>query len=127
MIKNLLRNRTVIGIICIILAALVVFVATPFIGEQLGTKNTAVYTKVAVPVNAVMTIVQGLIDNLPMLLEAALQLVLGLTEGILAALPQLISTLPAIITGIVDFVIGAIPQKMLIPQDDNLCKPCTIS
>jgi pilus assembly protein CpaB len=55
MIKNLLRNRTVIGILCIILAALVVFVATPFIGEQLGTKNTAVYTKVAVPVGTVIT------------------------------------------------------------------------
>ncbi|MBQ5957545.1 MAG: hypothetical protein IJL46_08345 [Clostridia bacterium] len=45
-----------------------------------------------------------------MVLEAALQLVLGLTQGILDALPVLIAALPAIITGIVDFVIGAIPQ-----------------
>lgn len=45
-----------------------------------------------------------------MLLDAALQLILGLAQGLLNALPQLISELPAIITGIVDFLINASPQ-----------------
>lgn len=49
-------------------------------------------------------------DNLPLMLDAALQLITGLAQGILDALPVLIEALPQIITGIVDFLIGAIPQ-----------------
>jgi len=41
-----------------------------------------------------------LIDNLPMILDAALQLRLGLADGIIKALPRLIAALPKISTGI---------------------------
>lgn len=61
-------------------------------------------------VSAIMTIVQTLIDNLPMILDAALQLIMGLAEGLLTTIPILIEALPSIILAIVDFVIRAIPQ-----------------
>lgn len=53
---------------------------------------------------------QGLVDNLPLLLDAALQLITGLAEGLIAAIPVIIEALPQIITGIVTFLVGAIPQ-----------------
>lgn len=55
-------------------------------------------------VEMLMALVQGLVDNLPMLLDGALQLILGLAEGLLAAIPVLVEALPAIITGIVGAV-----------------------
>ena len=48
-----------------------------------------------------MQICQTLIANLPLILDAALQLVTGLAQGILNALPVLIAALPEIINGIV--------------------------
>jgi hypothetical protein len=38
-----------------------------------------------------------------MLLDAALQIILGLVDGLLLALPELIAALPTIILAIVDF------------------------
>lgn len=58
----------------------------------------------------IVTIVQGLIDNLPMLLEAALALIEGLAQGILDAIPVLIEALPEVIDSIVTFFLDAIPQ-----------------
>lgn len=52
---------------------------------------------------AVVLIVQTLIDNLPLLLDAALQLITGLAQGLLDALPVLIEALPEIITSIITF------------------------
>lgn len=50
-----------------------------------------------------LSLVKGIADTIP-------QLVTGLAQGILDSLPVLIEALPQIITGIVDFLIGAIPQ-----------------
>lgn len=44
-----------------------------------------------------------MIENLPMLLDAALQLIIGLAQGLVDAIPQLVSALPAIIEAVVDF------------------------
>lgn len=41
--------------------------------------------------------VQVLADNLPMILATALQLITGLTQGLIQALPVLIEALPTII------------------------------
>ena len=54
--------------------------------------------------------VNGLIENLPMLLNAALQLIMGLAQGLITALPVLIAALPEIINGIVTFLLNSIPQ-----------------
>ena len=53
---------------------------------------------------------EGLIDNLPKLLDAALKLIIGLAQGLVKAIPQLVSRLPAIINALVDFLIDSIPQ-----------------
>ena len=53
-------------------------------------------------VNAVITIVNGLIDNLPALIDAGIQLLLGVVTGIVEALPQLIDAIPQIITKLVE-------------------------
>lgn len=60
-----------------------------------------------------MTIVQALIDNLPLLVDAAVQLVVALAEGIGTALPQLI---PAAVQAIVTIVQGLISNLPMIPE-----------
>lgn len=72
--------------------------------------GAALPTLIPAATQAVVTIVQGLIDALPQMLEAASALVTGLANGILAALPILIAALPDIILGIIDFLLGAIPE-----------------
>ena len=54
--------------------------------------------------------VTTLIDQLPALLECALQLIIGLADGLLAALPVLIAALPEIINSVVSFLVAAVPQ-----------------
>ena len=51
-----------------------------------------------------------LIDQLPALLDCALQLIIGLADGILAALPVLVAALPEVITSIVEFLVSSIPE-----------------
>lgn len=58
----------------------------------------------------VIQMVQTLIDNLPLILDAALQLIMGLAQGILDAIPTLIEALPEVIIAIVEFILDAIPQ-----------------
>ena len=52
----------------------------------------------------------SLLDQLPAILDCALELILGLAQGILAALPVLIEALPEVISSIVEFLISAVPQ-----------------
>ena len=47
--------------------------------------------------------VNTLIENLPMLIQAALILIQALANGLLAALPELMAALPEIIFTITDF------------------------
>ena len=60
-------------------------------------------------IDAVLTIVDTLINNVPMLIDAALQLVTGLADGIIAALPVIIEKLPQIITSIINALVEGIP------------------
>ena len=50
------------------------------------------------------------IDNIPLLIDAALQLVTGLAEGIINAIPVLVAALPQLITSLIDGLLSAIPQ-----------------
>jgi len=61
-------------------------------------------------VQALLTIVQTLIENLPMLIDAALQLILALAQGLIAALPILIPAIPVIVQALVDALIQALPM-----------------
>jgi len=51
-----------------------------------------------------------LIENLPLMIDAALKLVLGLVEGIIAAIPVLIEAIPTLIESMVDAIIEALPM-----------------
>jgi len=64
---------------------------------------------IPVAVGAVMTIVQGLIDNLDKVLEAAFAIIQGLAEGLLNGLPLLMEALPQIIMTIVNFITNNLP------------------
>ena len=64
----------------------------------------------AIPQILVTDIVQVLIDNIPLLIDAALQLVTGLAEGIINAIPVLVAALPQLITSLIDGLLSAIPQ-----------------
>ena len=61
-------------------------------------------------VEVVVQMVQTLVDNLPLILDAALQLIEGLAQGILDAIPVLIEALPEVIMGIVNFLLDSIPE-----------------
>ncbi len=50
-----------------------------------------------------------LVDNIPLLIEAALQLILGLAQGLIIALPVLIAALPEIMDAIINALIDALP------------------
>ncbi len=58
----------------------------------------------------VVTIVRTLTENLPLLIDAALQLIEGLAEGLLEALPVLIEAMPDLIIGIVNALIDNIDK-----------------
>ena len=52
---------------------------------------------------------QTIADNLPLLIEAALQLVVGLANGIVAAIPELITAIPTMIAAIVEALVASLP------------------
>ncbi len=58
-------------------------------------------------------IVQTIVENLPMLIDAALQLILALGQGLIAALPVLIPQIPIIVQAIFDAIILALPMILL--------------
>ena len=72
-------------------------------GEPLGGKSSAA-SDFATDVD------EDLVDSLPMILDAALQLITGLAQGLLDAIPVLIAALPEIINGIITFLLDSIPQ-----------------
>jgi phage-related protein len=70
--------------------------------EQLPTLIPAI-------IEVVLQVVQTLIDNLPMLIEGAIQLFLGIVTGLIQALPQIIAALPTLIDSIINALIDSIP------------------
>ena len=59
----------------------------------------------------VTNIVTMLIENIPLLITAALQLLTGLAQGLVAALPVLIEALPEIITARGSYQSGYVGQQ----------------
>ena len=57
-----------------------------------------------------LTIVGVLIDNIPQMTDAALQLVMGLAQGIINAIPVIVAALPQVISSLIDGLLEAIPQ-----------------
>lgn len=61
-------------------------------------------------VDCIITIVEGLLDNIDMLIDAGIALILGLADGLIEALPRLIEKAPVII------------DKLLVAITNNLPK-----
>lgn len=61
-------------------------------------------------VNAVITLVQGLLDNIDQIIDAGIQLILGLAEGLINAIPQLIDKIPTIIDKLLNAIIENLPK-----------------
>ena len=59
---------------------------------------------------AVLTLVEGLIDNIDLLIDGAIALVVGLADGIIAALPILIEKAPEIVQKLVTAIIDNVPK-----------------
>lgn len=75
----------------------------------LSTLLSLIPELIHVIVEAVMTVVDTLIENLPLLVEAAAQLILELATGIAKALPTLVPTAVDVIMKIVQTLIDNIP------------------
>ena len=75
------------------------------LGQQLPTLIPAA-------VQAIITIVQTLIlpENISMLIDAAIQLITGLTEGIIEALPILIDAIPELIQALLTAILQNLPK-----------------
>ena len=70
----------------------------------------ALPTLIPTIVQVILTIVQILVENLPLLIDAALQLILALTQGLLIALPTLIAAIPQLIAAIVTAILNSLPM-----------------
>ena len=73
-------------------------------GVTLGEK-----TLIPSIVDAVILIVNTLINNMDKVLAAAMKIIEGLARGLINALPKLIDALPKIITSLIDFITNNIP------------------
>ena len=60
----------------------------------------------------VTSVGQGIVQNLPTMLTKALELIQWLGNGIIAAIPQLSASAPQIITGIMNFIGANIPKLL---------------
>lgn len=60
----------------------------------------------------VTSVGQGIVQNLPTMLTKALELIQWLGNGIIAAIPQLSASVPQIITGIMNFISANLPSLL---------------
>lgn len=79
------------------------------IGENLPTLIPAV-------VDALITITEGLIDHIDLLIIAAGQLIAGLAQGLIEAIPRLIGRLPEIISAIVKGLLKGLAAIGMVGQ-----------
>ena len=63
-----------------------------------------------VAIELVTTVVDSLLDNLDMIIDAGLKIVLGLADGLLKAVPKLVAKIPEIITKLVNALLKSIPK-----------------
>ena len=61
-------------------------------------------------VNAVITLVDNLINNYDLMVDAGIQLIIGLAEGLINAIPQLIDKIPTIIEKLLNAIINNLPK-----------------
>ena len=61
-------------------------------------------------IEAILLIVETLLNNMDQVLDAAFAIIEGLAQGLLNALPKLIEALPQIISSIITFIVNNLPK-----------------
>ena len=61
----------------------------------------------------ILTLIQGLLDNIPQLISSGLTLLMGLAQGLINAIPILIAMAPGIIQSLLTGLLTMIPQIIL--------------
>lgn len=83
--------------------------ATSLFEQVLGAVLQLLPELIPVAVEAIMTIVNTLIDNLELIIEGAFMLITALAQGIIEALPELVPKIVEVITRIVAIIIENLP------------------
>lgn len=63
-------------------------------------------------INTVVMLVETLLDNIGLLIDAGIALLIGLADGLVAALPQLIAKIPVIITKLLSALTSNLPKLL---------------
>lgn len=61
-------------------------------------------------INLLAQVIEFILQQMPMIVSLALQLIVGLADGLLQAIPTLLETLPEIISQLVEGILDCIPQ-----------------
>lgn len=61
-------------------------------------------------INLLAQVIEFILQQMPMIVSLALQLIIGLADGLLQAIPTLLKTLPELINQLVEGVLDCIPQ-----------------
>ena len=75
---------------------------------------TQLPTIIPIVINAILDGLLKILDNLPLLINAGVQLLVGLANGIVNAIPQLIDRLPEIIEALVNGITALIPTLIAV-------------
>lgn len=75
---------------------------------------TMLPTLIPVIIQAILSVIPILLNNLPLFINAGIQLIIGLANGLVNAIPVIIDMLPQIIESLINGLMGALPQLILL-------------
>lgn len=75
---------------------------------------TQLPTIIPIVINAILDGLLKILDNIPLLINAGVQLLVGLANGLVTAIPQLIDRLPEIIEALINALIAYIPTIITV-------------
>lgn len=61
-------------------------------------------------IDAVVLMVETLLDNIDLIIDAGIQLIMGLADGLITALPDLIDKIPEIIDKLIEAIVNNLPK-----------------
>lgn len=74
-------------------------------------------TLIPVVIDTLIMLVETLLDNIDMIIDAGISLLLGLANGLMNALPQLVAKIPVIILKLVTALMNNLPKLMRVGVD----------
>lgn len=75
---------------------------------------TMLPTLIPAIIQAILSVIPILLNNLPLFINAGIQLIIGLANGLVNAIPVIIDMLPQIIESLINGLMGALPQLILL-------------